>query len=77
MSYGMFLSSSSLIHMWLMGNKWKYAPLLGIVLQLCWAYYGVFIINDYGFLIGSIGFTIVHIRNAIKWLGEDNESKTS
>ena len=67
-----FLSVASMIHLWLMVNKWKWAPLVGIILQLVWVYFA-FAEKQHGFLIGSVGFMIVHIRNHIKWTKPNDE----
>ena len=69
------LSIASLIHMWLMGNRWKWAPLCGVLLQFGWFYYA-FAERQEGFVIGAIGFTIVHLRNHIKWVHK-NELETT
>lgn len=60
------LSGLSILILWLMGNKNKYAPILGILGQILWIYYAISL-KQYGLLIGTIGYLIVHIRNAIKW----------
>jgi len=61
------LSISSIAMLWLMGNKNKYAPLVGLLSQMLWIYYAISI-AQYGLLIGVIGYTIVHIRNSYMWL---------
>jgi hypothetical protein len=70
---GLLVGILSVIHLWLMGNKWKYAPAFGIALQLLWAYYAW--INDKGLLISSAAFMVVNIRNAIVWAKEDGDNK--
>ena len=72
-TFGAFLSIISITHMWLMGNKWKYAPLWGVVMQGFWFYYATQVIHDYGLLLGVAGYTTVNIRNAIKWMKEDKK----
>jgi hypothetical protein len=66
MSY--IMSIMSLVLLYLMGNKWKYAPLFGVVLQVLWFYYSIVIVKDMGLLIGVVGYTVIHVRNSIKWL---------
>jgi hypothetical protein len=50
----------------MMGNKNKKAPIIGIVVQILWIYYAISI-RQYGLLVGTLGYTVVHVRNAIKW----------
>jgi hypothetical protein len=49
-----------------MGNKYKYAPLLGIISQILWVWY-VITIQQWGLLIGEVGFLVVYVRDCIKW----------
>jgi hypothetical protein len=65
------LSIISMVMLWLMGNKNKYAPLIGILSQVLWIYYAISI-KQYGLLIGTIGYLIIHIRNAVKWNAKNN-----
>jgi hypothetical protein len=60
------LSILSTIMLWMMGNKNKFAPILGVITQILWIYYAI-AIHQYGLLVGTIAYLIVHIRNAIKW----------
>lgn len=55
----------SVLHLWLMGNKWKYAPLYGCILQLLWAYYAWH--TDKALLISTSAFFIVNFRNLLIW----------
>jgi hypothetical protein len=64
------LSITSMITLWLMGNKNKYAPIVGIVSQILWIYYAVSI-KQYGLIIGTVGYLIIHIRNSFKWIKEN------
>jgi hypothetical protein len=52
--------------LWMMGNKSKYAPLIGIACQILWAIYAIWL-QQYGLLISAFAYTGVHIRNYIKW----------
>lgn len=63
------LSGLSLITLWLMGNKSKHAPLVGVLSQVVWFYY-VFDTDQLGFLPGVIAYTVIHLRNSIKWYRE-------
>jgi hypothetical protein len=52
---------------WLMGSKWKYAPVLGIITQGFWVWYVVLV--ESWFLGISVVFILgVHIRNSVLWL---------
>ena len=67
-----FLSVLSVAHLWLMGNKWKYAPMFGIVVQVIWIYYSISS-RQYGLLIGSCVYLLVNIRNTFKWIKESKK----
>ena len=61
------LSVFSIAMIYAMGCKWKYAPLLGIFTQIFWI---IFVIEtgQYGLMVGVLGYLIVHIINAYKWM---------
>lgn len=65
--FELFISFTSMLMLYLMGSKWKYAPLLGLFNQVLW-YILLFQFKQYGLLIGVTGYTIIHIRNTIKWM---------
>ena len=60
------LSITSVIMLWMMGNKNRYAPIVGIFNQILWIIY-VIMKKDWGLLIGVLLYLTVHIRNTIKW----------
>lgn len=60
------LSAFSLLSLWLMGNKSKAGAIVGIVGQVLWVVYAIWL-KQPGLLVGVIAYTIVHIRNLIKW----------
>ena len=66
------LSLMSMIMIYQMGNKWKYAPLLGIFNQVLWIVY-VLSTKQFGLMLGVIGYTVIHIINTYKWLGGKND----
>ena len=68
--FEIFISLSSLTMMWLMGNKNKYAPLVGLFNQVLWITL-VLITKQWGLMIGVVAYTIVHARNLYKWMQED------
>jgi len=63
------LSITSVIMLWLMGNKNKYAPFVGIGNQVLWVIY-VLMTKQHGLLLGVVMYLVVHIRNAMKWRNE-------
>lgn len=63
------LSGTSFVMLWLMGNKNSYAPMVGIFNQVLWIVYVVHT-EHWGLLPGVLGYTLIHIRNAIKWRRE-------
>jgi hypothetical protein len=60
------LSLLSMIMLWTMGNKNRFGPLIGIASQLLWIYYALSL-KQYGLLLGTLGYLIIHVRNFIKW----------
>jgi hypothetical protein len=60
------LSATSAIMLIAMGNKYKYAPMIGIFNQVLWIIYTV-ATKQWGLLPGVIIYLIVHIRNHRKW----------
>ncbi len=64
------ISIISCIILWLMGNKSKWGPRLGILNQTLWIIYAVSI-EQYGLLLGVLTYTVIHIRNCIKWETEN------
>ncbi len=61
------LSAVSMLVLWLMGNKNKYGPIIGVIGQILWIYYALSI-KQYGLLAGTIGYLVIHCRNSYKWL---------
>ena len=63
------LSATSLVMLWLMGRKVRWAPLLGIGNQVLWAIY-IVTTEQWGLMPGVIAYTVIHILNAYKWMRE-------
>lgn len=58
-----------------MGNKNIYGIIVGLIGQLLWIVYALYL-KEYGLLIGVFAYTIVHVRNLIKWSkGTEREFK--
>ena len=68
-TFSFILSALSLLSLWLMGNKNKLGIVVGLANQLLWVVYAV-MLKQYGLLIGVIAYTIIHIRNLVKWSKE-------
>ena len=66
------LSLSAVLHMWLMGNKWKWAPLMGVIAQAGWIYFAISE-EQFGFIPGAICFIFVNFRNHLKWINNESE----
>ena len=67
----------SIVAVWsliLMGNKSKFGPIVGIANQFMWIYFVIYT-QEWGLMIGVIAYTLVHIRNAYKWMTEKEEIK--
>lgn len=60
------LSATSAVMLWLMGNKTKWGPRLGIANQVLWVIYCVWT-RQWGLLPGVLLYTVIHIRNLIRW----------
>jgi hypothetical protein len=60
------LSFTSALMLWMMGNKSKWGPRLGLANQVLWIIYAV-TIKEWGLIPGVILYAIVHIRNLIQW----------
>ena len=68
-TFSYILSALSLLSLWLMGNKNKLGIVVGLANQLLWVVYAL-MLKQYGLLIGVIAYTIIHIRNLVKWSKE-------
>ena len=60
------LSGLSAIMLWLMGNRSKWGPRLGLANQVLWVIYAVGL-RQWGLLPGIVLYTIVHLRNLLQW----------
>jgi len=61
------ISVTSCVMLWLMGNKSVYGPMVGVANQLLWIVYVIWT-SQWGLLLGVSLYTIVHLRNLIKWM---------
>ena len=60
------LSATSAVMLWLMGNKNKWGPRLGLLNQVLWLAFCL-ALKQWGLLPGIIIYAIVHIRNMLQW----------
>lgn len=68
-TFSYILSAVSLTSLWLMGNKNKLGIVVGLVGQILWLAYAL-MLKQYGLIIGVVAYTIIHVRNLIKWARE-------
>ena len=52
--------------LWLMGNKSKWGPRVGLMGQILWIVYAVWL-RQWGLLPGVLVYTLIHVRNVAKW----------
>lgn len=60
------LSATSGIMLWLMGNKSKWGPRIGLANQVLWTIYAI-LLKQWGLLPGVILYAIIHARNMARW----------
>lgn len=68
-TFSYILSAVSLTSLWLMGNKNKLGIIVGLVGQILWLAYAL-MLKQYGLIIGVVAYTIIHVRNLLKWIRE-------
>lgn len=61
-----FLSFTTGVSLWLMGNKTIWGPISGLVNGVLWVIYAL-IIHQYGLILGTVIVSSVHVRNLILW----------
>jgi hypothetical protein len=64
--YTFTMSCISILTLWMMGDKNKYAPWVGLLSQLTWIFY-VCYTKQWGLMLGVVAYTVVHLRNILKW----------
>lgn len=60
------ISFTSAIMLWLMGNKTRWGPIVGIGNQILWVVY-VLLTSQWGLLPGVVMYLFIHVRNLYKW----------
>jgi nicotinamide riboside transporter PnuC len=64
------LAPFGLLGMWITGQKKTWGWLLSMATQALWAFYAVGT-GQYGFLIGTVSYFAVYLRNWLRWRSED------
>lgn len=62
----LIISVITIISAWLIGNKSVWGQRLGMLANLCWWFY-VLAFGRWGLVPMELMFTIIQIRNLIKW----------
>lgn len=66
-AYGSWcLAPFGLLGMWVVGQKRRWGWVLSMATQSLWAFYAVGT-GQYGFLIGTVSYFAVYLRNWVKW----------
>lgn len=68
-AFSYVLSALSLISLWLMGDKSVWGVIVGLLTQILWIIYAL-MLEQYGLLIGVVAYTVIHVRNLLKWTKE-------
>lgn len=68
-AFSYVLSALSLISLWFMGNKSVWGIIVGLLTQILWIIYAL-MLEQYGLLIGVVAYTVIHVRNLLKWTKE-------
>ena len=61
-----FISVLGIVLLVMYGNKSRFAPVFGIIVQLTWGGY-VIATEQWGLLLGAVAFAVVHFRNWMLW----------
>jgi hypothetical protein len=64
--FSWLLSITSGCMLWLMGNKFKWGPRLGLANQVLWIIYAIWL-QQWGLLPGVVAYAVIHVRNLAKW----------
>lgn len=68
-TYGSWcLAPFGLLGMWVVGQKKRWGWALSMLTQCLWAFYAVGT-GQYGFLVGTLSYFAVYLRNWLKWRG--------
>lgn len=63
------LAGLGMAQIWLTGRKKRVGWLVGLATSCCWMVYAL-AEQQYGFIISSVFFATLHIRNWVKWAHE-------
>lgn len=66
-TYGSWcLAPFGLLGMWVVGQKKRWGWVVSMLTQSLWAFYAVGT-GQYGFLIGTLSYFVVYLRNWLRW----------
>lgn len=65
-AFELLISTVTIVSAWFIGNKSVWGQRLGLLANICWWLY-VVIYHRWGFIPTEIFFTIITIRNLVKW----------
>lgn len=60
---------------YLAGQKVWWSWYVGLLTQAVWAAYAI-VTGQWGFIVGTVFYTLVYVRNAVAWTREHRERKT-
>lgn len=64
------LSAVALLTSWMIGNRWKFAWLLGVAQQVAWFTYAV-TTDQWGFAVSAVAFGFMNARNYLRWARDE------
>ncbi len=65
------LLAVSVAGLWTIGNKRIYGWLISLASEVLWLAYGI-TSAQYAFVVMAVVFAAVHVRNWLKWRGDDD-----
>lgn len=68
--WSIVLPAMGFVATWMLGNRWKSGWLVGVAQNAAWLVYAA-ISEQWGFIASSVVFTVINIRNFVKWQRED------
>ena len=69
------LTAFGLTTFWLAGRKVWWAWYVGLVGQAFWFAYAI-VTQQWGFILGSVAYTVVYVKNAWAWSRDHKEADT-
>jgi nicotinamide riboside transporter PnuC len=69
--------ASSLLSVYLMGNKNRIGFLSYMLANVLWIYLGTFKMQSFGISIGNIFFLLMNLRGYLKWKNPQDETNST